>query len=257
MTRTLLATLLAASPAFAVGVVAPIPRIPEKQLVPAAPPADPDAPEPDPDDPAAVLERITQTAAAVGDRLKDKDTGADTRQRQEQLLKDIDSLLKPPPPMDGGGGGGNDMSNNDPPPMPPPPGGGMGEGNPPPMGGGAGRERPPRGSRGEGQPMPKGAGGMPEPMPGSPMPKPMGGEPMGAGTKPGQSGGANSTPGGRPSPPALPLDVPITKEVWGHLPDKMRQEVSQYYREQYLPRYNELLKQYYTALAERERNQKK
>ena len=250
MTRILLTTLLAASPALAVGVIPPIPRIPEKQLVPGAPPTDPDAPKPDPDDPATVLERITQTAEAVGDRLKDKDTGADTRQRQEQLLKDIDSLLKPPPPMDGGGGGGaNDMNRNDPPPMPPP-GGGMGEGNPPPMGGGSGRQRPPRGSRGEGQPMPMGG----EPMPGSPMPKPMGGEPMGVGTKPGQPAGSNPGPGGgQKSPPALPLDVPITKEVWGHLPEKMRQEVSQYYREQYLPRYNELLKQYYTALAERER----
>ena len=102
-------------------------------------------------------------------------------------------------------------------------------------------------------PMPMGAGGMKEPMPGSPTPMP-----RGAGTKPGQPAGGTSGPGGgKASPPTLPLDVPIAKEVWGHLPEKARQEVSQYYREQYLLRYNDLLKQYYTALAERERNQKK
>jgi len=239
----LLAALLVGTPAFAVGVIAPIPRLPAEKLLPAAqPPADPD-------DPAAILDRITKSADAIGDRLKDKDTGADTRKQQEQLLKDIDALLKPPPPMDGGSGGANmppPMGSGD---MPPPMGG---AGMPPPMGGGSGggRQRPPRGSRGEGQPMPMGAGGMKEPMSGSPMP-------MGTGTKPGQPAGGTSGPGsGKASPPSLPLDVPIAKEVWGHLPEKARQEVSQYYREQYLPRYNDLLKQYYTALAERERKGK-
>ena len=270
MTRTLLTSLLVATPAFAVGVIPPIPRLPEAELRPSAPTVEPD-PKADPmkpdemEDPAKVLERIQQTAEAVGDRLKDKDTGTDTRKQQDQLLKDIDTLLKPPPPMDGGGGGGgggSDMNKSD---MPPPMGGGgMGGGMPPPMGGGggggAGRQRPPRGSRGEGQPeqqpkQPMGAGGMSEPKPMG-MGQPMPGQPMGAGQpgQPGQPAGGNPGNGGGPKPPpALPLDVPLAKEVWGQLPDKMRQEVSQYYREQYLPRYNELLKQYYTALAERER----
>ena len=260
MTRILLASLLASGPAFAVGVIAPIPRIPAEQLLPAAPPADPDAPKADADeDPAKVVERITQAAEAVGDRLKDKDTGDDTRKRQDQLLKDIDSLMKPPPPMSGGGGGSDMPPPEGMPPMPPPMGGGMGGGGmPPPTGGG--RPKPPRRSRGEGQPMPMpmGAGGMAEPMPGTPMPKPMGKDPMGGDMPPAKPGtGGNPGNGGQKSPPALPLDVPITKEVWGHLPDKMRQQVSQYYREQYLPRYNDLLKQYYTALAERERKQQK
>lgn len=267
MTRTLFASLMLSSPAFAVGVIAPIPRLPEAELRPASQPpkTEPDPAKPDEmEDPAKVVERIQQTAEAVGDRLKDKDTGTDTRKQQEQLLKDIDSLLKPPPPMNGEGGGGSDKNMND---MPPPMGGGgMGGGMSPPMGGGGGgggggRQRQPRGSKGEGKPdqQPMGAGGMNEPMPkpmGMGQGQPMPGQPMGAGQQgqPAQPGGTNpGTGGGQKSPPALPLDVPIAKEVWGHLPDKMRQEVSQYYREQYLPRYNELLKQYYTALAERER----
>ena len=49
--------------------------------------------------------------------------------------------------------------------------------------------------------------------------------------------------------PTLPIDDAVVKEVWGHLPDKLRQQVSQYYKEQFMPKYSELLKQYYSSLA--------
>ena len=42
----------------------------------------------------------------------------------------------------------------------------------------------------------------------------------------------------------------LYKDVWGHLPERLRQEMDLYYREQFMPRYSELLKQYYSALAE-------
>ncbi len=35
-----------------------------------------------------------------------------------------------------------------------------------------------------------------------------------------------------------------------HLPETMRQEVDHYYREQFMPRYRELVRQYYNRLAE-------
>ena len=34
----------------------------------------------------------------------------------------------------------------------------------------------------------------------------------------------------------------------------LRQEVDHYYRDQFMPRYRDLLQQYYSRLAERERN---
>ncbi len=43
----------------------------------------------------------------------------------------------------------------------------------------------------------------------------------------------------------------LYKEVWGHLPETMRQEMDQYAREQFMPRYSELLKQYYATIAEK------
>ena len=42
----------------------------------------------------------------------------------------------------------------------------------------------------------------------------------------------------------------LYKDVWGNLPDRLRQEMDLYYREQFMPRYSELLRQYYAALAE-------
>ena len=57
-------------------------------------------------------------------------------------------------------------------------------------------------------------------------------------------------PNGKPMPkPSLPIDDAVVKEVWGHLPDKLRQQVSQYYKEEFMPKYSELLKQYYSSLA--------
>ena len=53
------------------------------------------------------------------------------------------------------------------------------------------------------------------------------------------------------SPAALMPQLPdVYKNVWGHLPEKARQEMDQYFREQFMPRYSDLLKQYYSSLAE-------
>ena len=45
------------------------------------------------------------------------------------------------------------------------------------------------------------------------------------------------------------------KDIWGHLPESMRQEMSQYTREQFMAKYNDLLKQYYATIAEKGRKQ--
>lgn len=134
--------------------------------------------------------------------------------------------------------------------------GGSGKPMPMPMGGssgGAGKPRPMRGG-GSGKPDGKPMGGMKEP-----MMQPGGGEPKGNGTKepmmkpgtgePKVSGTADGKAG--PTAPSLPNEDPFTKQVWGHLPEKLRQQASQYYREQYMPKYQEMLKQYYLNLAER------
>ncbi|OWK38319.1 hypothetical protein [Fimbriiglobus ruber] len=101
-------------------------------------------------------------------------------------------------------------------------------------------------------------------------------DPMPGGTAKGGPGGKENTPmapggsaksgapgdhpdggGGTKSTPSLPFDDPVHKQVWGHLPERLRQQMSQYYKEQFMPSYGDLLQQYYSSLAERERTTKK
>ncbi|AWM39242.1 hypothetical protein GobsT_24640 [Gemmata obscuriglobus] len=42
-----------------------------------------------------------------------------------------------------------------------------------------------------------------------------------------------------------------SKNVWGHLPDKLRRQMSQYYKEEFTPKYAELLRLYYSSLADK------
>ena len=54
---------------------------------------------------------------------------------------------------------------------------------------------------------------------------------------------------------AAPKVADLYKDIWGHLPETLRQEMTQYTREQFMPKYNELLKQYYATIAEKGRKQ--
>jgi hypothetical protein len=229
-------------------------------------------------------ERIAENAQKAGDRLKAKDPGEDTRRIQQEILKDIDALLKKaqqppqsppdmPPPM----------SDMPPPPksdMPPMPKDNMGQGSgsPPPKvpmpkgsseqgggasqpkgnpGGGGGsngkadrrprRERRPRGDSPMpmGDPMANAGQGGTNPMPASPEPK------NGLKEKDRQGSSATGAKFGQLSPKRQSDRLAdLYKDVWGTLPDRLRQEMDLYYREQFMPRYSELLRQYYAALAE-------
>lgn len=252
------------------GVLTPIPYIPQEVVKPLIGKDQPVEDVADGDDPAKLAERITENTKTAGDRLKDEDTSETTRQTQEQILKDIDKLLKqqgqqPPPPMGGGS----------PPPMggsPPPMGGGKGGGQPPkgqgksggmpPMGGQQNQE-PQRQTRREKRDQEQGGMAPSKPMGMNPEPMPKAGkQPTGMGEQPMPMNGEPANPGatggtGGRAKPALPFDDAVTKQVWGHLPERLRQEMNQYYKEQFMPKYGEMLKQYYGSLAEREKAPKK
>lgn len=57
-----------------------------------------------------------------------------------------------------------------------------------------------------------------------------------------------------PKPDTLKPEEVLAKQAWGHLPERLRQQMSQYYREQFSTRYGNLLQQYYSSLAEREKS---
>jgi hypothetical protein len=45
----------------------------------------------------------------------------------------------------------------------------------------------------------------------------------------------------------------LYRDVWGHLPETLRQQMDAYGREQFMPKYTEVLKQYFATLAEKGR----
>lgn len=280
MTRfvSFVVALLALAPAARGGVeVAPPPREVRPDGTRAAVP-DPPGPA---EDPAETVGRIITTSKAVGERLAKTDAGPATRTAQDTILKDIDALLNPPTPPSGGGGGDDKKDQKNPDQKPddkksdggksdsPPkkdgtdPGGTKPDSSPKKDGsdpGGMGSKGGNQQAKGERRPR-SGAGQQPkdtgmEPGMGGtagagpkPQPKAGGKDPGGgaAGTEPtGTGGGVGGKAAARPS---LPFDDEVVKEVWGHLPDKLRQQVTQYYKEQFMPKYSDLLRRYYSSLA--------
>jgi hypothetical protein len=287
MNRIVLTTtaFLALSAGIALaGVAPPVPWIPSevaKRLVPT-----PSDMPPGEEDAAKIADRILQNTKEAADRLKESDPGTDTRKKQDQTLRDIDALLKQaenPSPMGSSGEKSDEQKNQD-------MGGGSQGGASQPMGGSSGQKGMSKQSGGgkSGQKQAGSSGsksqswrerrqqeqrakadqerGSGEP---KNLPDPTGSgqradTQAGSGGKKEQPGGAGATAGGndragqnRKLPPSLPVDDQIAKQVWGHLPEKLRQQMSQYYKEQFMPRYDDLLRQYYASLAEREKAPKK
>jgi hypothetical protein len=204
----------------------------------------PVAPEPKKEkevvDVAKTAERIVQNAAEAGKRLGAKDPGEETRKLQQETLKDIDALIRKAqePPSEQNMSGG--MSNM---------GGGMSS-----MGGGMTKQ--PMSNEGSGGPLTRNerreraarqnAGNN-----GAIAQRP---PPMSDPTRPDAKSGMGPVDGPDnrvDSKAAMPRIPDVYKEVWGHLPEKMRQEMDLYFRDRFMPRYSELLRQYYSSLAER------
>ncbi|MCS6864373.1 MAG: hypothetical protein RMJ56_04280 [Gemmataceae bacterium] len=264
-------TTLAASGQLVSGQppVAPMPREirPDGTRAPAPPPA---AAE----DPAVLIERIIQNSKKVGEKLAQSDTSAETRQTQNQILKDIDALLNrpdnPPPdpnsnpdspqnPMNqpSSGNPDNKAHNKDNPSNKNdmPRGGGMDQNSGMPMN-----------SMNDTPPMPMGDSRRPrrgdpnstakKDPPSSREPQPM--NPASASQPPPKKNPSAPTtvaggqPGGKMAPQSLlPFEEDVAKDIWGHLPDKLRQQMTQYYREDVTPKYSELLRLYYSSLSEK------
>lgn len=210
---------------------------------------DPPAPKQEPVDVTKTAERIVQNANEAGKRLHAKDPGADTRKLMEQILKDIDALIRKaqePPPEQNMGGGMSNMNDMN-------MGGGMSNMN---NTGGMSKQQQPMSSNENGPLSRKErrerakqnasnnnstAQQQPQPMsdPFRNEAKKNGGDPK------------EQSPNRIESKAAMPRVPDVYKEVWGHLPEKMRQELDLYFRDRFMPRYSELLRQYYSSLAER------
>lgn len=215
--------------------------------------------------PGKLTERIVDKSDEAGKRLAEKQTGKDTQELQREIRDALDELIKkaqqPPPSSGGGGGGMGDPSNSG--------GGGGGggasQGGDSQEGGGAGSSKSQKLAPGDGgsssrpnrkpRPEPGSGNAGKEPKAGpEPSPKKEPGDgksnPMGGGkdTGAGGPGGSGTPPKPTPTNPRVP---DVYKDVWGQLPDRVRKEMDQYYRSEFMPKYSEMLKLYFSALAER------
>ena len=167
------------------------------------------------EDEKEVLERIARNMKAVEDRFINKELNEGTRQLKDDIIKDIDSLIKMaenPPPS--GGGSGNPGSGNS---------------------GGSGSQ-----SQSEQQPMNQ--GGMEK-----------GGRNPMQGGREGSKEGMGTTGKGVTSdaePPKPPNNGDDERGKWGHLPESLRAQMNVYAtKEEYMAKHQELIKEYYRNLA--------
>lgn len=179
------------------------------------------------------LERAAKGMRTAGEKLDERATGKETRQIQEQVIRDLDELIKqmqnPPPSQSGGGGGG---------------GGGSGGGK----GGSSGASGGSSGKAGSSRMDPSGSGqGRPEQ-----------GD-AGQGTAQNASGGQDKkaadgseerSESERKAAAEAARKKKLEMDVWGHLPPHLREQLLNTYGERMLPTYELLVKQFYEALSE-------
>ncbi|HZT80236.1 MAG TPA: hypothetical protein VFA26_08440 [Gemmataceae bacterium] len=208
-------------------------------------PDDGDMPE---EDEKEILNRVGKNMRLSEDRLANKELGEGTRQVQDDIVKDLDKLIKlaqqPPQggeqdqqPQGGGGGGGQQQQKQA--------GGQRKQGGQMRMrqGQGQGQQqasgRRQRGQRGRGQQMARGNQG--------------GQQGQGQQQEPAHMGGNNPGGGGNTGGQDPNKIADLYKDIWGHLPETMRAEMNAYGRERFMTKYEELIRRYYTTAAEKSR----
>jgi type IV secretory pathway VirB10-like protein len=154
-----------------------------------------------------VMNRLTKNLRMAEDRLSRKDTGRNTQQVQQDIVKDLEQLIAQTRQQQEQQQSSSSSSAS------------------------AAQSQQARRSRMGQRPRPE------------PRPEPSQQTPNNT-----AAGGGN---GGRGDKSKI---ADLYKDVWGHLPEALRQEMDQYSREQFMAKYNELLKQYYSTIAEKGRS---
>lgn len=192
---------------------------------------EPTTPEPQPDAPvtkptpiAEQLTKIVESMRGIETRLKDRETGDETQSAQQAVLDQLDQLLnmppEPPPPSDSGGGGGSNQQNT----------------NPPPQGKSSSKPRPSPQNRNR-------PAGDPSQM--RPKPSSQTGEKERTNARDSEERTGPNRAAANPAAKRQRLEV----EVWGHLPEKLREQLLSSYGEKMLPQYEDAVRKFYDELA--------
>lgn len=176
---------------------------------------------------AEQLTKIVESMRTIETRLKDRETGDETQAAQQSVLEQLDALLnmppETPPPSNGGGGGGNNS-------------------NPPPESK-AGNGKSPNSQGSQSKPK-RTPGGDPSQMRPKPATQPGGKERKQAGDSEERTG-----PNRVATTPAAKRQR-LEVDVWGHLPEKLREQLLNSYGERMLPQYEEAVRRFYDQLAD-------
>jgi hypothetical protein len=222
---------------------------------------EPDKPEQPEMDEAEVLNRVGKNMRTSEDRIDRAELNDSTKQVQEDILKDLDSLIDQEKNGGGGGGADQDQQNQDQQNQ----NDKQNQGGQKNKGGGqakVGMGKPKGGLKGGQQQAKRGQGKKQGGQQGGGQQVAKGGEKpdqQGGGgnqgqnqQQPNQKGGNIGGGGGKSEGEPTKL-AEMYKDVWGHLPETMRAEMNAYSREQFMAKYNDLIKQYYSNVAEKSR----
>ncbi len=175
---------------------------------------------------AEQLTKIVESMRQIETRLKARETGDETQTAQQSVIDQLDQLLNmppEPPPSGSGGGGGNNS-------------------NPPPDNKGGGSKSP------EQQSTQSKSKNKPQSDPSQMRPKPAG--------RPGSQDRQNAQNSEERTGPNRAATTPAAKrqrlevDVWGHLPEKLREQLLNSYGERMLPQYEEAVRRFYDQLAD-------
>lgn len=201
------------------------------------------------EDEKEILERVARNAKTVEDRLVNKEINEGTRQLQDDIVKDLDSLIKNAENPQGGQGEedmqeGNDNQNNGQDKQ----GKGNTKGSMKKSSGGK-KGQQARGSRQQkGTAQAKAGQGD--------NPNGQSKQPMGQGQAGQNPGAGGSSKDNRAADPHR--DADLFKDTWGHLPETLRAQMDAYSnREKYMDKHQELIKQYYKTIAAQGKNKGK
>jgi hypothetical protein len=205
------------------------PKEPAKEEDPRGQP-EPDQPQ---EDEKEVLQRVGKNMRSVEERLGNKELNEGTHQLQEDILKDLESLIRLSQQQQDQGGGSADPSSSPDMASKQKQGGSQSE-----------RKQQARAKRNQRNQMAKN--------------RPSGGQSQGRQGEQSQDQMANNSGneggGGGKSPTGPDRNADLYKDIWGHLPEALRAEMNAYSNPQpFMNKYDELIKKYYTTIAEKGR----
>jgi hypothetical protein len=195
-----------------------------------------------------LLGRVAKNMGASEDRLKNNDAGAETRKIQDQIVKDLDELIKKSQEQNDSDCNYQQSSSQS----------NSGSSSKSSQSRRASRQGRSQKQQQSAQQQSQQAGAKKEQgqkkqgdaQQGKGSPKEQTASKSGTGQDPKNKGGA--MPGGGNSSPEKNKNTiaDLFRDVWGHLPEQKRQEMDAFSRERFMPRYDELLRQYYRTLSE-------